>query len=517
MDSFASTLHRRVLMIRASVASFKGWAWNSRHQPVAHRSFPQPGRRHELRRIAAGMAFLLVAASAGGAPTLPQAVARALRAAAVPATAVGIWVQAVDADRPALEANAGTPLNPASVMKLVTTFAALDTLGPAYRWKTEVFLDGRLRDGVLEGNLVLKGGGDPKLDYEQYWRLLRALRGKGLREVRGDLVLDRSHFDTGTGDPGGFDGEALRPYNVLPDALLLNYKSMRFGFVPDPEQGTVGVFIEPPGMEVRNTLRLVEGTCHEGRAFRDALQMSFETTPARATFAGRYVARCGEKDLHVALLSPDAYAAGLTRALWQQLGGTWQGSVHAGRVPPDAQAFHVHESPPLVEALRDINKLSNNVMARQLFLTFAAEATGPPARLPEGTQAVKRWLAGRGIEAPELIIENGAGLSRISRISARNLAQVLTAAWNSPLMPEFISSLPLAGTDGTMRKRLKGEGIAGRAHLKTGLLAEVRAVAGYVFDRSGRRHVVVMLVNHPNAGQSAPAIDALLRWVWEKN
>ena len=398
----------------------------------------------------------------------------------------------------------------------MTTFAALDTLGPAYRWKTEVFLDGRLRDGVLDGNLVLKGSGDPKLDYEHYWRLLRALRGKGLREIRGDLVVDRSHFEPGAGDPGRFDGEALRPYNVLPDALLLNYKSMRFGFVPDSERGTVGVFLEPPGMAVRNSLRLVEGACHEGRAFRDALEMTFETSPARATFAGRYAARCGEKDLHVALLSPDAYAAGLTRALWQQLGGTWEGRVRAGPVPSNAQAFHVHESPPLVEALRDINKLSNNVMARQLYLTFAAEAAGPPARLPQAAQAVKRWLTGRGIDAPELVMENGAGLSRISRISTRNLARVLNAAWNSPLMPEFVSSLPLAATDGTMRKRLKGEGIAGRAHLKSGLLADVRSIAGYVFDRSGRRHVVVMLVNHPNAGQSAPAIDALLRWVWEK-
>lgn len=505
-------------MIRARRRSFKGRTQISPPAPRGNASRPGLGLRGGLRQIAAGLAFFLAAMGAW-ATALPPQVERALRAAGVPASAVGAWVQEVGAARPAVDANSAAALNPASVIKLVTTFAALDLLGPAYRWKTEVFLDGRLRDGVLEGNLVLKGYGDPKLDYERYWMLLRALRGKGLREIRGDLVLDRSWFEPGTDDPGRFDGEALRPYNVLPDALLLNYKSLRFGFTPEPERGTVRVFMEPqaPGMEVQNSLRLAEGPCPSGRAFRDALKAVFEAVPGRAAFAGQYAASCGEKDLHVALLSPDAYAAGLTRALWQQLGGAWAGNVREGRVPADARPFHVHQSPPLVDAVRDINKLSNNVMARQLFLTLAAESAGPPGRLPEASRTVQRWLAGRGIEAPELVMENGAGLSRVARISARSLGRMLGAAWTSPLMPEFISSLPLAATDGTMRKRLNGEGIAGQAHLKTGLLSDARSVAGYVLDRRGRRHVVVMLVNHPNAGQSAPAIDALLRWVWEKS
>ena len=112
-------------------------------------------------------------------------------------------------------------------------------------------------------------------------------------------------------------------------------------------------------------------------------------------------------------------------------------------------------------------------------------------------------------------MENGSGLSRLERASAATLAAMLQAAWRSALMPEFIASMPVAAVDGTMRRRLKGEGVAGQAHIKTGLLAEVRTMAGYGLDRSGRRHAVVMFVNHPNAHEAQPAMDALLRWVYE--
>ena len=156
---------------------------------------------------------------------LPPAVLQGLAAARVPESSVAVVVQGLGAPGAALALNASAPLNPASVMKLLTTYAALELLGPAYRWKTEIYADGPLHDGVLDGDLVLRGSGDPKLDLESFWRLLRGLRGKGLREIRGDLVLDRSRFERARGGPGDFDGDPFRPYNVLPDALLVNYRS----------------------------------------------------------------------------------------------------------------------------------------------------------------------------------------------------------------------------------------------------------------------------------------------------
>ena len=448
---------------------------------------------------------------------LPPPVAQALAAARIPSGSIAVVVQEVGAARPSLSINAAAPMNPASVMKLVTTYAALELLGPAHRWKTEVYLGGALRDGVLEGDLILKGSGDPKLDLEAFWMLLRAVRGKGLRDIRGDLVLDRSHFERPAGDPARFDGDLFRPYNVLPDALLVNFKSLRFAFVPEAERGTVRLYVEPlpPALEVVNVLRLVEGGCPEGQAFRDLLKATFEPARQRAIFAGRYPASCGEKELNVALLEPNDHVAGMMRQLWTELGGTWGGGAREGEVPPEARVLHVHESPALAEIVRDMNKFSNNVMARQLFLTLGAESAGPPASVQKASSSIRDWMARRGFAAPELVMENGSGLSRLERISAASLAALLQAAWRSAVMPEFVASFPIVAQDGTMRRRLKDNGIAGRAHIKTGLLADVRSMAGFVLDHGGRRHAVVMLVNHANAHEAQPAMDALLRWVYE--
>jgi D-alanyl-D-alanine carboxypeptidase/D-alanyl-D-alanine-endopeptidase (penicillin-binding protein 4) len=463
------------------------------------------------------LAAALVAPSLA-ARELPRPIAEALRAAAVPQSSVAVVVQDLGAARTALSHNAATSMNPASVIKLVTTFAALELLGPAYRWKTEAYVSGTLREGVLEGELMLKGYGDPRLDYESFWMLLRALRGKGLREVRGDLVLDRSFFAPGNGDPARFDGDALRPYNVLPDALLVHYKSLRFAFVPEPEREAVRIYVEPqpPGLEVSNSLRLSAGSCLEGRAFRDMLQATFSAgPPPRAAFAGRYPIACGEKDINVALLAPDEQVAGVWRQLWPEMGGAWAGRVRAGTVPPEARLLHTHESASLAEIVRDVNKFSNNVMARQLYLTLATASSEPPARAALAAEAVRHWLALKGIPARELSIENGSGLSRTDRMSAASLAALLQAAWESQVMPEFVASLPLAALDGTMKKRLLGEPVAGHAHMKTGLLSDVRAMAGYVLDRTGRRRVVVMLMNHPNAPDAEAVTDALLRWAYD--
>jgi len=450
--------------------------------------------------------------------TLPPQVAQALAAARVPQGSVAIAVQEAGAARPVLRVNDAVSLNPASTMKLVTTYAALERLGPAYRWKTEAYLGGELRDGVLAGDLLLKGGGDPKLNLESFWILLRGLRAKGLREIRGDLLLDRSRFERAASDPGRFDGDPFRPYNVLPDPLLVNFRSLRFTFHPAADSATARISVEPrpPALEVVNVLRLAEGPCPEGRAFRDILLPTFEPAKQRAIFAGRYPASCGEKDLHVALLEPNDHVGGTLRQLWAETGGAWSGTTRDGVVPPGAAAFHVHESAPLAELVRDVNKLSSNVMARHLFLTLGLEAGGAPAGAEKSAAAVRDWLRHKGLAAPELVMENGSGLSRAERISAATMAALLQSAWRSSVMPEFASSLPVAATDGTMRRRLKGEGLSGQAHIKTGLLSDARAMAGYVLDRRGRRMVVVMIVNHANAPQSQEALDALLRWVYER-
>ena len=460
-----------------------------------------------MRRLFKPLAVLFALTfSSGGAANLPSPVLQALKAAGISARSVGAVVQEVGASRALVDHESHDSLNPASVMKLLTTYAGLELLGPAYRWRTEAYLDG--------SDVVLKGYGDPKLDLESFWMLLRNLRGRGLKDIRGDLVLDRSYF--GPVANGRIDDDSFRPYNVVPDALLVNFKSLRFSFVP--VDSGVRVYAEPalPGLEVINTLKLSEGACPEGRPFRALIRAEFESKPPRASFTGAYPATCGEKELNVALYEPQEYVAAMVKQLWAEMGGSWEGVVRQGAPSPLARLVYVHESEPLAQVVRDINKFSNNVMARQLYLTLAAEMGGPPARPELALAAIRQFLTSKNIKAPELVIENGSGLSRIERASAGTIAAVLHAASRSAVMPEFVSSLPVAAADGTMKKRLIGERVAGHAHIKTGLLQDVRSIAGYVLDRHGRRYLVVMIINHPRASADGqPALDAMLSWIYE--
>ena len=443
---------------------------------------------------------------------LPGPVARALQAANIPVTAVAVVVQEAAATVPALSINAGAAMNPGSLMKLLTTYAALDTLGPAYTWTTEVWTNGVIIQGVLEGDLYLKGGGDPRLTFEQFWRLLRDLRARGLREVRGDLVQDRSLFQVG--ELPAFDDQPLRPYNVTPDALLLNFKTVRLQFVPVPGRDGIAVLAEPlpEGLAIDNRIRASHDGCGDWRA---GLRMELPEQGHRLVLSGPYPIACGEKTLSLGVLGHPEYVLGVFRQLWQELGGSISGNLRSAAVPGDAHFLTRIESPPLAEVLRDINKFSNTVMARQLFLTLGA-AAGNGAAPADAAAEVRAWLTMKQLDFPALVLENGSGLSRRERLSAGSLTRLLADAWQSPLMPEFVASLPIAAIDGTMMKRLNQNGAAGRAHIKTGSLDGVKAIAGYVLDRAGKWQIVVFLVNHPNAAAAQAAQDALLQWVFER-
>jgi D-alanyl-D-alanine carboxypeptidase/D-alanyl-D-alanine-endopeptidase (penicillin-binding protein 4) len=444
------------------------------------------------------------------ADVLPAPVAAALKEAGIPARSVALLVHGTDEEAPLISHNTREPMNPASVMKLLTTYAALEILGPAHTWKTEVLVDRPLVDGRLEGNLYLRGSGDPRLALEQFWLFLRQLRTRGVNEIKGDLVLDRSAFSLPPHDPAEFDREPLRPYNAGPDALMINLKSLSFTLHPDTRNARIEVWPETPGADrlIRNQLTPDAGSCGEWRE-----RLKIDLKGDTIVFRGTYPVSCGDKALNLSPWAADFQTEQLFRALWQELGGTLRGQVRDGLAPTGARVLAVHESPTLVEIVREINKFSNNVMARQVFLTLDAAR---PAT-PEGARrAVHTWLSGKRLNMPELVLDNGSGLSRKERISAESLARLLLAAWQSPVMPELISSLPLAGIDGTLRKRLTGNQATGRAHMKTGYLGNVRALAGYVLGNNGKRWVVVFLINDPRSISGKPAMDALLLWLMER-
>jgi D-alanyl-D-alanine carboxypeptidase/D-alanyl-D-alanine-endopeptidase (penicillin-binding protein 4) len=474
---------------------------------------------------------LAVASLPVSADGLPPNVLTALKAAQIPAASVAVVVQPVDAAAPLVAHNATQAMNPASVMKLVTTYAALDLLGPAYTWKTTAWVEnaattettaGPRVDGILPGNLYLRGSGDPRFAIEHLWSLLRQLRVRGIEQIAGDIVLDRTVFNVPAIDPGAFDDKPMRPYNVGPDGLLLNFRALRFTLLPD--NGRPRLLLETPseGLRVDNQLRAGHGEC--GSNWKDAINVRLipENTGNRLEFTGTYPA-CGEKTLNLSPLPADAQAGGLIRALWKELGGTLAGQVRDGNVPIGASLLARHESAPLADAVRDINKFSNNVMARQVFLTLSNDAPqeaplggSAPATAERARQRVADWLAGRRLRFNELVLDNGSGLSRSERINADSLNRLLLDAWKNPVMPEFVSSLPIVGIDGTMKKRLNGSEATGRAHIKTGTLDGVKTAAGYALDALGRRYTVIFLINHPRAQAGSAAIDALLVWVAQR-
>ncbi len=472
-------------------------------------------RRRRVPRAVAAVAsaallpLVCMARPPADPPAVPVEVAAELQRARVPTSALSVLVQEAGSGRTLLSINATQPVNPASLAKLVTTYAALDRLGPAWRWRTPVWLTGPVKDGVLAGDLVLRGSGDPTLVVERLWLLLRRVQQAGVREIGGDIVLDASAFAVPAVDPGAFDGEPLRPYNVQPDALMLNYKSVVYGFVPDPATGQARISATPTlaGARVDAVVPLSDAPCGDWRA---ALQAGFGDD-GRVRFAGRFPAACGERAWPVADPVPATYNARLVEGLWREMGGTLRGRVRDGSAPSTLAPNFVVESPALSEVVRDINKFSNNTMARQLLLTLAAEATpGQPATPTTARAVLTQWLQERvGQDAAEAWIDNGAGLSREGRLSAQVLARLLQQAWGSPVMPDLMASLPAAALDGTLRRaRIP----AGRAHLKTGSLRDVSGVAGYVLGDAGTRYVVVAIVNHPDAAAARPAIDALVRW-----
>jgi D-alanyl-D-alanine carboxypeptidase/D-alanyl-D-alanine-endopeptidase (penicillin-binding protein 4) len=501
-----------------------------------------------LRKAGRGLIPLLAAALlplGAQAAGFPPELRKSLERAKIPLSDVSIWVSRVDAPKaqPRLSHNADLPMNPASVMKLVTAYATLDRLGPAYYWTTRLKMDGQIRGKVLEGNLYLVGGGDPIFTHADLWKLFRQMRQLGVERIEGDLVIDDTALRLPAHDPGRFDGQALRPYNAGPSGMMINFNALRLTFVPEPEplpepapvqlvsaanaapaqaaprNRPPRVLVDPPmaALEVDTAIETQDGRC----AARWYKALDAETAPARhgqrLSLKGAWRDDCGIKDWFVSPESPEEFARDVVGGLWRELGGQLRGGVRHGRAPDGTQTLFVHTSRALADVVRDMNKWSNNVIARQLLATLGASDNTAPDMVSGGARLAGIQLAAAGIDTTGLVIENGSGLSRSARITARGLGQLLEQAWQRPFMPEFISSMAVAGIDGTARRRLRDSPARGTAHIKTGTLNEVRAMAGYVIDKKGDRYAVAMMVNHPNAGASRDAQDVLLEWVWEGN
>jgi len=463
------------------------------------------------------LAILLVSAGAAEENDLPQPVRHILDIRKVPHDTLSVYVQDVDSGEAIIRWQDEVPRNPASTMKLLTTLVGLDVLGPTYQWTTDVFVLGEISDGHLDGDLLIKGHGDPFLVTERVWQMLRLVRQAGIHEIDGNLLIDDSYFEINGYDPAEFDRQPLRAYNVAPNALLMNFKVVRYWFEPDHDRNAVRVWVDPPleNLRVENRLALGRGYCG---GYQRGITVTANEAIDKMTFSGRFPNGCKNYAMDRTALSHNEFTYGLFMSVWRELGGELRGGWMNTTAPDDVEPLVSFKSLPLAEIISRVNKNSNNVMARQVLYTLSAETLGPPGTESGGRKVIENWLQDTGIELSTLRLDNGAGLSREARVSANEFGALLEYAWRQPYMPEYVASMALSGLDGTLRRKFDDAQLTGRAHLKTGSLDHVSAIAGYLQSRSGRRFSVVMLHNYEGVhrGPGEEAQVALLRWLYEQ-
>ena len=465
---------------------------------------------------------------------LPASVRQVMQATGIEDQHLALVVLPAEGGPARYSHRADVPMSPASTLKVLTTVSALDTLGPDYHWHTALLSDGARKGDRLRGDLYLRGDGEPDLQPEHLLAMLRELRASGVRRLDGDLVLDRSYFQPLRFDQGvpPFDSTPAQYYNVIPDALVVHSNMIDLQLSSTADSVRVSSLTPLNGVEVASKLTLVDTPCAEWDEEWPAPDV--ETAPngrLRVVLHGEYPRNC---DNHTAVnaIDRDQYLLRLMRSQWQAMGGVWHGQVRTGAAPAGAKLVAEHRSAALSEIIHTVNKRSDNLMARLLYLTMGHEAAakaaaGPAAEgaapaaalaapatgtLADGQGAVRRWLAQHGINDQGLILENGSGLSRIERISPEQMAGVLGAAARSTWSPEFLASLPLYGFDGSKRPALKVL-TPGSGRIKGGTLSNTVSAAGYVRDTSGRNWIVVATINRPEAEPGRAVLDAMIIWV----
>lgn len=467
---------------------------------------------------------------------IPKAVAASLEKSQIPKEAISISVVEIEPGRPGkitakteVDWRSQQAMNPASTMKLLTTLTGLDVLGPQYRWRTNVYTDGLIRQGILKGNLYLQGTGDPKLVPEEMVKMMKALQNLGIQKIDGNLFFDRSAYAPNVMEHNTIDGESLRAYNVPPDPLLYAFRTLSFQLGKSRTADFIDISYTPPlsQLKVINQMQLIDQSCD---SWKSNIRFNLDPEGDKAStnqlltaqFSGGFPSSCKGVNYNVVALDANTFLTQGFSAAWELAGGSWtQAPIgKSGTVPLAARLLLQFEGIPLADDVQDINKYSNNVMARQLMLTLALEKMGKPATTENGELVIQSWLKGLGLQFPELVIENGSGLSRNEAISAEHLNQLLVAARNLSIADTFYNSLPIAGTDGTMRNRLMAHlrkflhlKKKPEARIKTGSLVDVRAISGYVMSKSGKMYAVTSFINHPNAWRGLDAHDQLLAWL----
>ena len=398
-------------------------------------------------------------------------------------------------------------MNPASTMKLLTSYAALRELGNQYTWTTEFKSDGKVVNGILQGDLYWVGTGDPLFDQKDLLAMIWQLNNKGIYGINGRLILDKSIWSS-IGSADNFDDDSDAAFTTPPDPQMLAFK-VAWLQVEANEFGKPQLKLDPDMPDVMlntNITTRAQGTCRDIRNY-----LKIKSNGYSVDIQGSLPSSCIGKKTFVNILPMNDFALQSFKAHWFTINSsplTIQAAT--GRAPTNATTLAIHRSPDLTQAIKSLNKYSNNTIARTVFLTMGAkEDNFSNNTVASGKRAMRRTFAqAKLFDNEDLIIENGSGLSRRERVTPRFMSAMLKSAYDSSHRDAFVYSLPIAGVDGTLSARFKTLG--SNLRLKTGTLKNVRSLAGYWLPENGRKLAVVVIINSPNSGSYLPDLDSVM-------
>lgn len=387
-------------------------------------------------------------------------------------------------------------MNPASNLKILTSIAALELLGPAFSFRTRFMSSGEIKDGTLQGDLYLRGGGNPVWPYEDVWKAIKDLQALGLTHIDGNLIADDTYFDEDRRIPGWIadDDDDSRAFSAQLGALSVNFNTVALLIRPAEMVGQPA----RAGFETPSRYVVLDNQVTTSSKGGDTLQVVAveDGPPVKLKASGTIGVNSPAKRLYRALPDPTGYALSLVGEMMQKEGISMAGTRRRGPSPKDARTLHTVYSEPLSILLTYMNKISSNFIAEQVLKTLGAEKKGEPGSSSGGLAAIKEWLMEKGLWDPSIRMVNASGLSTENRISTAQMTRILNYVYeHGRYRWEFIGSLPVAGVDGTLRTRMKGEDAQGVLRAKTGSINGVYAMSGYVLPESGEPLAFSIIAN----------------------
>ena len=425
-----------------------------------------------------------------------------------------IHIQATNSSQPVASWRTHVKRSPASVIKLFTTYSALLDLGFDYRWETKFFYTGRIRNGVLKGDLYVKASGDPTLATKHIYDIASQVRAAGITKIQGNIIIDRTLFQVTSKNNSGFDKNVYSPYNAMPDAIMFNKRKSTFCITPQGKRAKIVKDVPDKSYKIVNKLKMVNGSCRRGRSWPRVSIKTNSSSRSTIFLTGKLSKRCGKRTICKVVSMPHrAFYYALRNGL-KNIGVHMTGILKLKRVPSKAKYLFSHHSESLENVISTIAKKSDNLMARQLMLTLGSKHYAAPSTTYKSRKAIEGILNRYNIlEKGKTFIANGSGLSRSAKLTAKSLANLLHHGAEN-YGQRWMDTLAIAGIDGTIKRRFSNSSVYGRAWMKTGTIKGVKNIAGYVEGASGQRYVVVVLVNDKYSRKyGAKLANSIIEWV----